>query len=181
MTETSAPFRGAVPRHGREPRRCGTGRSSQSAKRNPAFVALDWLNLTIPDSTLPVLQALSDRGKTTTIRVIAGAHVNELGPQDRDPAMVLLSCAPCPDMTVFEPMRVPPAGVPDADAQVKCAAQMVELTDFLHRRPSQLLGGQRQRAALAHASVRKTDGGIKRVGPRYFKYDHDYVPLAAAS
>jgi multiple sugar transport system ATP-binding protein len=85
--------------------------------------------------------------------------VNALEPKDRDVAMVFQSYGLYPNMTVREnisfPLRI--RGLPSAQIEpaVQRAAQQVELTDFLERRPKELSGGQRQRVALARAIVRQ--------------------------
>ena len=143
-----------------------------AAKRWGAFVGVGDFSLTIPDRESLVLLGPSGCGKTTTMRMIAGLEdasggdilfdgkrVNDLDPKDRDVAMVFQSYALYPNMNVYENIRFPlkvrrsdPAG---HDAKVRRAAEMVELTDFLHRRPAELSGGQRQRVALARAIVRQ--------------------------
>jgi multiple sugar transport system ATP-binding protein len=111
-------------------------------------------------------------GKTTTMRMIAGLEevtegeiiidgqvVNSLDPKDRDVAMVFQSYALYPNMNVYENIQFPlkVRKVPKADhhQRVMKAAAMVELEEFLHRKPAELSGGQRQRVALARAIVRK--------------------------
>ena len=142
------------------------------SKRWGDFVGVSELDLTIADREFLVLLGPSGCGKTTTMRMIAGLEeasggdimiggqrVNDLDPKDRDVAMVFQSYALYPNMNVYENIRFPlrvrkidPAG---HDAAVKRAAEMVELTEFLHRRPAELSGGQRQRVALARAIVRQ--------------------------
>jgi multiple sugar transport system ATP-binding protein len=91
--------------------------------------------------------------------LIDGKRVNDLDPKDRDVAMVFQSYALYPNMNVYEnirfPLKVRKSDPSDHDARVRRAAEMVELTDFLHRRPAELSGGQRQRVALARAIVRQ--------------------------
>ena len=111
-------------------------------------------------------------GKTTTMRMIAGLEeitegdieidgsiVNELEPKDRDIAMVFQSYGSYPNMNVYDnirfPLKVRKVDPATHDDRVRRAAEMVELTDFLHRRPAELSGGQRQRVALARAIVRE--------------------------
>ncbi|MEO0767625.1 MAG: ATP-binding cassette domain-containing protein, partial [Pseudomonadota bacterium] len=111
-------------------------------------------------------------GKTTTMRMIAGLEdptdgeitvdgtvVNNLDPKDRDVAMVFQSYALYPNMSVYENIRFPlkVRGIdPNThDERVRRASAMVELDDFLHRKPAELSGGQRQRVALARAIVRE--------------------------
>ena len=142
------------------------------SKRWGSFVGVDNFDLTIADREFLVLLGPSGCGKTTTMRMIAGLEdategdilidgkrVNDLDPKDRDVAMVFQSYALYPNMNVYENIRFP-LKVRGIDAathhdRVMKAAEMVELTDFLHRRPAELSGGQRQRVALARAIVRK--------------------------
>ncbi|MGB1162225.1 MAG: ABC transporter ATP-binding protein, partial [Alphaproteobacteria bacterium] len=134
------------------------------------FVGVADMNLTIPDKEFLVLLGPSGCGKTTTMRMIAGLEdptegeilidgkvVNDLEPKDRDVAMVFQSYALYPNMNVYENIRFPlkVRGVDPAthDDKVKRASSMVELDEFMHRRPAELSGGQRQRVALARAIV----------------------------
>ncbi|UWQ16838.1 ABC transporter ATP-binding protein [Jannaschia sp. M317] len=136
------------------------------------FVGVDNFDLTIPDREFLVLLGPSGCGKTTTMRMIAGLEeasggdilidgqrVNDLDPKDRDVAMVFQSYALYPNLDVYENIRFPlkVRKIPQAehDARVRRASAMVELDDFLHRRPAELSGGQRQRVALARAIVRQ--------------------------
>lgn len=142
------------------------------SKRWGVFVGVDKFDLTIADKEFLVLLGPSGCGKTTTMRMIAGLEdasegdifidgkrVNDLDPKDRNVAMVFQSYALYPNMSVYENIRFPlkvrnidPAG---QDARVRRASAMVELDDFLHRKPAELSGGQRQRVALARAIVRE--------------------------
>ena len=141
-------------------------------KRWGDFVAVDKFDLEIQDEEFLVLLGPSGCGKTTTMRMIAGLEeitegnisidgkvVNHLEPKDRDIAMVFQSYGLYPHMNVYEnirfPLHVRKVDRADHDERVMRAAQMVELTDFLHRKPSELSGGQRQRVALARAIVRE--------------------------
>ena len=142
------------------------------SKRWGTFVGVDNFNLTIPDREFLVLLGPSGCGKTTTMRMIAGLEeasegeilidgkvVNDLEPKDRDIAMVFQSYALYPNMNVYEnirfPLKVRRSTPGQQDAKVRRAANMVELDDFLHRKPAELSGGQRQRVALARAIVRE--------------------------
>lgn len=137
-----------------------------------SFVAVDNFNLTIADREFLVLLGPSGCGKTTTMRMIAGLEdvtegeilidgkvINDLEPKDRDVSMVFQSYALYPNMNVYENIRFPlkVRGIDRSshDAKVRHAADMVELNDFLHRKPAELSGGQRQRVALARAIVRE--------------------------
>ena len=142
------------------------------SKRWGSFVGVDNFDLTIADREFLVLLGPSGCGKTTTMRMIAGLEdptegeiliggqvVNGLEPKDRDVAMVFQSYALYPNMNVYEnirfPLKIRGADPGAHDAMVRRASAMVELDDFLHRRPAELSGGQRQRVALARAIVRE--------------------------
>ncbi len=85
--------------------------------------------------------------------------MNTLEPKDRDIAMVFQSYGLYPNLTVYEnirfPLKVRKVPKDQHDARVMKAAEMVDLTDLLDRRPAELSGGQRQRVALARAIVRE--------------------------
>lgn len=142
------------------------------SKRWGSFVGVDDFDLTIADREFLVLLGPSGCGKTTTMRMIAGLEdpsggeitidgkvVNDLEPKDRDVAMVFQSYALYPNMNVYEnirfPLKVRGIDPKTHDEKVRRASAMVELDDFLHRRPAELSGGQRQRVALARAIVRQ--------------------------
>jgi multiple sugar transport system ATP-binding protein len=142
------------------------------SKRWGSFVGVKNFDLTIADREFLVLLGPSGCGKTTTMRMIAGLEdasggdilidgkrVNDLDPKDRDIAMVFQSYALYPNMNVYENIRFPlkVRKIPEAehDRRVRRASAMVELDDFLHRKPGELSGGQRQRVALARAVVRE--------------------------
>ena len=141
-------------------------------KRWGSFVGVDNFDLTIADKEFLVLLGPSGCGKTTTMRMIAGLEdvtdgdilidgkrVNDLDPKDRDVAMVFQSYALYPNMNVYEnirfPLKVRGIDPKTHDEKVRRASAMVELDDFLHRKPAELSGGQRQRVALARAIVRE--------------------------
>ncbi len=142
------------------------------SKRWGGFVGVDDFNLTIADQEFLVLLGPSGCGKTTTMRMIAGLEdvtsgdilvdgkrINDLEPKDRDCAMVFQSYALYPNLNVYEnirfPLRMRKIPVAEHDERVKRASAMVELDEFLHRKPAELSGGQRQRVALARAIVRQ--------------------------
>lgn len=141
-------------------------------KRWGAVVGVRDVDLDIADEELVVFLGPSGCGKTTTMRMIAGLEdpsegdvvmdgevMNEVDARDRDVAMVFQGYALYPNMSIYENIRFPlrmrdvPKG--DQDRLVREAADMVELGDYLDRKPGALSGGQRQRAALARAIVRK--------------------------
>jgi multiple sugar transport system ATP-binding protein len=152
-----------------------------------AFVGVDAIDLDIRDKEFMVLLGPSGCGKTTTMRMIAGLEdptagdilidgeiVNDVDARDRDVAMVFQSYALYPNMTIYDNIRFPlrMRGIPGADHDrlVRRAAAMVELGDYLDRKPAALSGGQRQRAALARAIVRQ---------PRVFLMDEPLSNLDA--
>ena len=130
------------------------------------------LSLTIPDGSFTVLVGPSGCGKSTTLRMIAGLEdvtsgdlfidgerVNEVGPSDRDIAMVFQNYALYPTMTVrgniefgLINMKVPED---ERRRRIDEISRIVGLDGYLDRKPSQLSGGQRQRVALARAMVKK--------------------------
>jgi multiple sugar transport system ATP-binding protein len=137
-----------------------------------SFVGVRHMSLDIEDEEFLVLLGPSGCGKTTTMRMIAGLEtpsegkiiiggeeVNDIDARDRDVAMVFQGYALYPNMSVYENIRFPlrMRGVPQSgqDAMIRRAAAMVELGDYLDRKPGALSGGQRQRAALARAVVRE--------------------------
>ncbi|MBB4052070.1 multiple sugar transport system ATP-binding protein [Devosia subaequoris] len=142
------------------------------SKRWGKFVGVDNFNLDIADQEFLVLLGPSGCGKTTTMRMIAGLEeitegevwigdqmVNKLEPKDRDISMVFQSYGLYPNMTVYEnirfPLKVRKVPKEQHHERVMAASKMVELDDFLERRPAALSGGQRQRVALARAIVRE--------------------------
>ncbi len=137
-----------------------------------AFVGVREMSLTIEDEEFLVLLGPSGCGKTTTMRMIAGLEqptegeitigdevVNGVDARDRDVAMVFQGYALYPNMSIYENIRFPlrMRGIPksEQDALIREAAKMVELGEYLDRKPAALSGGQRQRAALARAVVRQ--------------------------
>jgi len=141
-------------------------------KRWGSFVGVENFNLTIADQEFLVLLGPSGCGKTTTMRMIAGLEditegeiaidgkvINDLDPKDRDVAMVFQSYGLYPHMNVYDnirfPLKVRKVDPSQHDERVRRASAMVELDDFLHRKPAELSGGQRQRVALARAIVRE--------------------------
>jgi multiple sugar transport system ATP-binding protein len=130
------------------------------------------LDLAIEDGEFLVLVGPSGCGKSTALRMVAGledisegqiivggAVANDLSPRDRNIAMVFQSYALYPHLTVAENigfgLRVRGVAKDKIAAKVKAAAEMLELTDYLARKPAQLSGGQRQRVAMGRAIVRE--------------------------
>jgi len=157
-------------------------------KRFGDTVAVDALNLEIPDGELLVLLGSSGCGKTTALRLLAGLEevsegtiaiggrvVNDVDPKDRDVAMVFQSYALYPHLSVARniefPLRQRGMAKDVRAAKVKEAATTLGLDTLLNRKPSQLSGGQRQRVALARAIVRE---------PQVFLMDEPLSNLDAA-
>ncbi|SDE00048.1 multiple sugar transport system ATP-binding protein [Paracoccus isoporae] len=141
-------------------------------KRWGNFIGVDDFDLHIKDQEFIVLLGPSGCGKSTTMRMIAGLEdvtdgeiwigdrmVNKLEPKDRDIAMVFQSYGLYPQLSVYEnirfPLKVRKTPKDEHHDRVMRAAEMVELTELLERRPAALSGGQRQRVALGRAIVRK--------------------------
>ncbi|MCT7656934.1 ABC transporter ATP-binding protein [Mycobacterium deserti] len=129
------------------------------------------LSMTIADGEFIILVGPSGCGKSTTLNMIAGLEdissgelriggerVNEKAPKDRDIAMVFQSYALYPHMTVRQniafPLTLAKIKKDEITRKVDEAAKILDLTDFLDRKPAQLSGGQRQRVAMGRAIVR---------------------------
>lgn len=145
-------------------------------------------NLEINDKEFIVLVGPSGCGKSTLLRMIAGLEeitdgelqiaderMNELSPKDRDIAMVFQNYALYPHMTVFENMafglklrKVPKAEIKQ---KVEHAANILDITHLLDRRPKDMSGGQRQRVAIGRAIVRD---------PKVFLFDEPLSNLDAS-
>jgi multiple sugar transport system ATP-binding protein len=141
-------------------------------KRYPdGTTAVHEIDLSIADGEFIILVGPSGCGKSTTLNMIAGLEdissgelriagerVNDKAPKDRDIAMVFQSYALYPNMTVREnmafPLRLAKLPRPEIDSKVGEAARVLELTDYLDRKPANLSGGQRQRVAMGRAIVR---------------------------
>jgi multiple sugar transport system ATP-binding protein len=149
--------------------------------------AVQGIDLDIADREFIVLVGPSGCGKSTTLRMIAGLEeatsgeiyiddqlVNDVPPKDRDIAMVFQNYALYPHMTVFENMsfglrlkKFPKQEIKD---RVEAAAQILDITGLLDRRPKALSGGQRQRVAMGRAIVRN---------PKVFLFDEPLSNLDA--
>ncbi len=129
-------------------------------------------NLDIADREFIVLVGPSGCGKSTTLRMIAGLEeisqgevfigdklVNDTPPKDRDIAMVFQNYALYPHMSVYENMafglKLRKQPKDEIDKKVKAAAEILDISHLLDRRPKALSGGQRQRVALGRAIVRE--------------------------
>src|SRR6186997_1426130 len=133
--------------------------------------SVDKLNLEIGDGEFMVLVGPSGCGKSTSLRMLAGLEevnsgriligdrdVTAMPPKDRDIAMVFQSYALYPHMTVAENMgfalKIAGMSKDEIRKRVAEAAQILDLTDYLERKPKALSGGQRQRVAMGRAIVR---------------------------
>jgi multiple sugar transport system ATP-binding protein len=142
-----------------------------SKRFDDGYEAVKDMNLEVKDGEFMILVGPSGCGKSTALRMIAGLEditegqlrigdqvVNDLAPRDRDIAMVFQSYALYPHMSVRENMAFPLklAGVDDAEInqKVESAAEILDLTQHLDRKPANLSGGQRQRVAMGRAIVR---------------------------
>jgi multiple sugar transport system ATP-binding protein len=149
--------------------------------------AVDALDLHIEDGEFLVLVGPSGCGKSTSLRMLAGLEdvnagriligdrdVTDVQPKDRDIAMVFQNYALYPHMTVADNMgfALKIAGTPKAEirTRVEEAAQILDLTQYLDRKPKALSGGQRQRVAMGRAIVRQ---------PRVFLMDEPLSNLDA--
>jgi ABC-type sugar transport system ATPase subunit len=145
------------------------------------------LSLDVADREFVVLVGPSGCGKSTLLRMIAGLEdpssgaiaidgqiVNHMQPKDRDIAMVFQDYALYPHMTVFDNMAfgLLYRGTPKSEIRrrVEEAARILNIAEYLHRRPRQLSGGQRQRAAMGRAMVRD---------PKIFLFDEPLSNLDA--
>ena len=133
--------------------------------------AISDLNLSVADGEFVILVGPSGCGKSTALRMVAGLEeisagkviigdkvVNDLTPKERDIAMVFQSYALYPHMTVAENMgfalKLSKTDKDEIDRRVNDAAEILGLTEYLHRKPKALSGGQRQRVAMGRAIVR---------------------------
>jgi multiple sugar transport system ATP-binding protein len=133
--------------------------------------AVNKLDLTIEDGEFLVLVGPSGSGKSTALRMLAGLEACDEGaiyigdrdvtlvqPKDRDVAMVFQSYALYPHMTVAQnigfPLKQQKVPRAEREKQVLEAARILDLVEYLDRKPKQLSGGQRQRVAMGRAIVR---------------------------
>ncbi|MDH4117220.1 MAG: ATP-binding cassette domain-containing protein, partial [Acidimicrobiia bacterium] len=130
------------------------------------------VNIEVGDGEFVVLVGPSGCGKSTLLRMVAGLEevtegdlkigervVNDVSPKDRDIAMVFQNYALYPHMSVYDNMafglKLRKMSKDDIDRRVQEAARVLEITDYLDRKPKALSGGQRQRVAMGRAIVRE--------------------------
>ena len=135
-------------------------------------IAVHDFNINIADKEFIVLVGPSGCGKSTTLRMIAGLEeitggeviidgkvVNDVAPKDRDIAMVFQNYALYPHMTVYDNMafslKLRHEDKDTIDRKVREAAEILDITQYLDRKPKALSGGQRQRVAIGRAIVRE--------------------------
>jgi ABC-type sugar transport system ATPase subunit len=146
------------------------------------------MSLDVKSQSFTVLVGPSGCGKSTMLRMIAGLEdinsgtisiegqiVNDLPPKQRNIAMVFQSYALYPHMTVFDNMafglKLEKRSKDEINERVNEAARILQIEDYLKRKPKQLSGGQRQRVAIGRAITRK---------PKVFLFDEPLSNLDAA-
>ena len=133
-------------------------------------LAVDNFNLHIQDKEFIVLVGPSGCGKSTTLRMVAGLEeisggelyiggqlMNDVAPKDRDISMVFQNYALYPHMTVREniafPLKLRKMDKAEINQRVEQAAEILDITEYLDRKPKALSGGQRQRVSIAAALI----------------------------
>ena len=161
----------------KKPKKHKKGEAAEEKKVNlqvtdEGVVAVQEFNLDIADKEFIVLVGPSGCGKSTTLRMVAGLEeisagelyidgklVNDVAPKDRDIAMVFQNYALYPHMTVYEnmafPLKLRKMDKAEIDRRVREAAEILDITQYLERKPKALSGGQRQRVAIGRAIVRE--------------------------
>jgi sn-glycerol 3-phosphate transport system ATP-binding protein len=149
--------------------------------------AVKGIDLDVPDGAFCVLVGPSGCGKSTLLRLVAGLEtlsagdiaiggkvVNDREPAERDIAMVFQNYALYPHMSVYDNLayglRNRKTPKDEIDKRVREAARMLEISDYLARKPRELSGGQRQRVAMGRAIVRR---------PQVFLFDEPLSNLDA--
>jgi multiple sugar transport system ATP-binding protein len=163
-------------------------RFDKVAKRFGKVEVIGGVDLEVPDGSFTVFVGPSGCGKSTLLRLVAGLEnvssgsifiggedVTDLRPIDRGVAMVFQSYALYPHLSVFENiafgLRLAKTPNDEVKARVGAAAETLQLTELLDRKPRALSGGQRQRVAIGRAIVRE---------PQVFLFDEPLSNLDAA-
>ena len=164
--------------HSNETKKAKKKKNDQSEKKvnlqitDEGVVAVQEFNLEIADKEFIVLVGPSGCGKSTTLRMVAGLEdisggelyigdrlVNDVPPKDRDIAMVFQNYALYPHMTVYDniafALKLRHMPKDEIDRKVKEAAEILDITQYLDRKPKAMSGGQRQRVAIGRAIVRE--------------------------
>ena len=148
----------------------GEEKKAQLQVTNEGVVAVQEFNLDVADKEFIVLVGPSGCGKSTTLRMVAGLEeissgelyidgklMNDVAPKDRDIAMVFQNYALYPHMTVYEnmafPLKLRKRPKSEIDKAVREAAEILDITQYLDRKPKALSGGQRQRVAIGRALI----------------------------
>ena len=152
-----------------------------------AVCVVDDVSLSVGDGEFTVLVGPSGCGKSTLLRIVAGLEsatsgelrldgerVDDLGPRERDVAMVFQNYALYPHMSVRGnlefPLKIARVTRPEIERRLRATAEMLGLGELLERKPSTLSGGQMQRVALGRALIRE---------PRVFLFDEPLSNLDA--
>ena len=150
----------------------GHEKKSNLVVTEEGVLAVQDFNLEINDKEFIVLVGPSGCGKSTTLRMIAGLEgitdgkliidgtvMNDVQPKDRDIAMVFQNYALYPHMTVREnlefPLKIRKMEKAEINKRVEEVAEILDITEYLNRKPKALSGGQRQRVAIGRAIVRE--------------------------
>jgi multiple sugar transport system ATP-binding protein len=158
-----------------------------AGKKGGQKVAVNDISITVQDKEFMVLVGPSGCGKSTLLRMIAGLEdissgtllldgkrINDVGPRDRDIAMVFQNYALYPHMTVYDNMafglKLRNFKKAEIRERVMQAAKLLEIEEELFRKPNALSGGQRQRVAIGRAIVRR---------PKVFLFDEPLSNLDA--
>ena len=164
--------------HSNETKKAKKKKNDQPEKKvnlqitDEGVVAVQEFNLEIADKEFIVLVGPSGCGKSTTLRMVAGLEdisggelyigdrlVNDVPPKDRDIAMVFQNYALYPHMTVYDniafALKLRHMPKDEIDRKVKEAAEILDITQYLDRKPKAMSGGQRQRVAIGRAIVRE--------------------------
>ena len=156
---------------GKKPKKGEEVKKTNLQITDEGVVAVQEFNLEISDKEFIVLVGPSGCGKSTTLRMVAGLEeissgelyigdkmMNDVEPKDRDIAMVFQNYALYPHMTVYENMafslKLKKVPKDEIDKKVREAAEILDITQYLDRKPKALSGGQRQRVAIGRAIVR---------------------------